>query len=62
MMGSVSQTMHLLISRLNPLIAGYDTNYPVDPWLASVERGKMEWIVRSSEHILQSFGGSQGYE
>ncbi|QPH19695.1 hypothetical protein C2857_004987 [Epichloe festucae Fl1] len=62
MMGSVSQTMHLLISRLNPLIAGYDTNYPVDPWLANVERGKMEWIVRSSEHILQTFGGSQGYE
>ncbi|KAK2606317.1 hypothetical protein QQS21_003248 [Conoideocrella luteorostrata] len=62
MMGSVSQTMQLLINRLSPLIAGYETNYPVDPWLASVDRNKMEWIVRSSEHILQSFGGSQSYE
>ncbi|GAO19697.1 hypothetical protein UVI_02064370 [Ustilaginoidea virens] len=62
MMGSVSQTMHLLINRLTPLIAGYDSGYPVDPWLANVERGKMEWIVRSSEHILKTFGGSQSYE
>ncbi|KAG5980686.1 hypothetical protein E4U55_003768 [Claviceps digitariae] len=62
MMGSVSQTMQLLISRLRPLLAGYDSSYPVDPWLASVERGKMEWVMRSSEHILQSSESSQGYE
>ncbi|KAG5937108.1 hypothetical protein E4U53_000075 [Claviceps sorghi] len=62
MMGSVSQTMQLLISRLRPLITGYDSGYPVDPWLASVERGKMEWVMRSSEHILQTSEGSQGYE
>jgi len=62
MMGSVSQTMQLLISRLRPLLAGYDSSYPVDPWLASVERGKMEWVMRSSEHILQTSEGSQGYE
>lgn len=61
-MRSASQTMQLLISRVNPLIAGYDSGYPVDPWLANVDRGKMEWIVRSSELMLQSFGGSQSYE
>ena len=51
---SASQTMQLLISRVTPLLAAYETGYPVDAWLASVDRAKMEWIVTSSEHILQA--------
>lgn len=47
-------TMHRLIDQLGPLLAGYDSGYPVDPWLANVERSKMEGVIRSSEHVLQS--------
>ncbi|PHH88612.1 hypothetical protein CDD83_7300 [Cordyceps sp. RAO-2017] len=56
-MQSASQTMQLLVIRLQPLIASYSDGYPLDPFLAKVDKGKMEWIVRSSEHILGSFGG-----
>jgi hypothetical protein len=49
--------MQLLISRIQPLIAGIQDGFPTDPFLVKLERGKLEWIVRSSEHILETFGG-----
>jgi len=61
-MNSTSQTMQLLIDRLKPLIAGIQDGFPTDPFLASLERGKLEWIVRTSEHILESFGAPRHYE
>ncbi|PNY25687.1 Uncharacterized protein TCAP_04373 [Tolypocladium capitatum] len=61
-MKSASQTMQLLVARLKPLVAGYNDGYPLDPFLANVDKGKMEWIVRSSDHILESFGGPPRYD
>lgn len=61
-MKSTSQTMQLLINRLKPLIASIHDDFPTDPFLATLERNKLEWIVRSSEHILESFGGVRHYE
>lgn len=61
-MKSASQTMQLLVARLNPLMAGYNDGYPLDPFLANVDKGKIEWIVRSSDHILESFGGPRRYD
>ncbi|RFU82097.1 hypothetical protein TARUN_99 [Trichoderma arundinaceum] len=54
-MKSTSQTMQLLINRVQPLIAGIQDGFPTDPFLANLERGKLEWIVRTSEHILANF-------
>ncbi|EHK16153.1 uncharacterized protein TRIVIDRAFT_10232, partial [Trichoderma virens Gv29-8] len=54
-MKSTSQTMQLLINRVQPLIAGIQDGFPTDPFLANLERGKLEWIVRASEHILSTF-------
>ncbi|POR33918.1 Uncharacterized protein TPAR_05876 [Tolypocladium paradoxum] len=61
-MQSASQTMQLLVARLKPLVAGYNDGYPLDPFLSNVDKGKIEWIVRSSEHILESFGGPRRYD
>jgi hypothetical protein len=58
---SAPKIMQMLINELSPLIALYDSDYPVDPWLANVGRGRMEWIVRSAEGILQALGGPPGY-
>lgn len=58
----MSQTMQLLISRVRPLIDGIRDGYPTDPFLANVDRGKLEWIVRTSEGILESFGGFPHYD
>ncbi|KAL6864555.1 hypothetical protein J3F83DRAFT_141855 [Trichoderma novae-zelandiae] len=52
---STSQTMQLLINRVQPLIAGIQDGFPTDPFLANLERGKLEWIVQSSKHILNTF-------
>ncbi|KJZ74425.1 hypothetical protein HIM_06235 [Hirsutella minnesotensis 3608] len=57
-MKSATQTMELLVLRLNPLIACYKDGYPLDPFLAKVDKGKIEWVVQSSQHILESFGGA----
>ena len=54
--------MQLLISRVRPLIEGIRDGYPTDPFLANIDRGKLEWIVRTSEKILESFGGYGHYE
>ncbi|KAL6693317.1 hypothetical protein J3F84DRAFT_350720 [Trichoderma pleuroticola] len=54
-MKSTSQTMQLLINRVQPLIAGIQDGFPTDPFLANLERGKLDWIVRASEHILSTF-------
>lgn len=59
---SASETMKLLVKRLAPLLASYRNGYPLDPFLAKVDKGKMEWIVRSSEHMLESFGGAHRYD
>lgn len=61
-MKSTSQTMQLLINRMHPLIDGIQDGFPTDPFLANLERGKLEWIVRTSERILESFGGLRHYE
>lgn len=61
-MQSTSQTMQLLINRINPLLAAIQDGFPTDPFLANLEKGKLEWIVRTSEHILETFGGSRHYE
>lgn len=61
-MNSTSQTMQLLINRLQPLIVSIQDGFPTDPFLMSLDRGKLEWIVKSSEHILQSLGNRRSYE
>ncbi|PHH78605.1 hypothetical protein CDD82_2947 [Ophiocordyceps australis] len=60
-MKSATQTIGLLVARLKPLIASFSEGYPLDPFLANVDKGKMEWIVLSSEHIL-SFGSPRRYD
>ncbi|KAM0263767.1 hypothetical protein ACHAQJ_001083 [Trichoderma viride] len=54
-MKSTSQTMQLLINRVQPLIAGIQDGFPTDPFLANLDRGKLEWIVQTSNHILANF-------
>ncbi|CAM1510585.1 Fc.00g009200.m01.CDS01 [Cosmosporella sp. VM-42] len=56
-MKSTSQTMQLLISRVQPLIAGIQDGFPTDPFLVNLEKAKLEWIVRTSGQVLDSFGG-----
>ncbi|PFH62134.1 hypothetical protein XA68_14973 [Ophiocordyceps unilateralis] len=60
-MKSASQTLQLVVARVNPMIASYTDGFPLDPFLANVDKGKMEWVVRSAEHILASFRGPHGY-
>lgn len=55
-MKSTSQTMQLLIGRVQPLIAGIQDGFPTDPFLVNVEKAKLEWVVRTSEHVLETFG------
>ncbi|ATY60287.1 WD40 repeat-like-containing domain [Cordyceps militaris] len=52
---SASQTMQLLVNRIRPLIASYQDGFPTDPSLMNLERGKLEWIVRTSEHVLSTY-------
>ncbi|KAH7153297.1 hypothetical protein EDB81DRAFT_647610 [Dactylonectria macrodidyma] len=52
---STTQTMQLLIGRIQPLIAGIQDGFPTDPFLVNVEKMKLEWVVRTSEHVLESF-------
>ncbi|KFH48484.1 hypothetical protein ACRE_006960 [Hapsidospora chrysogenum ATCC 11550] len=59
---STSQTIDLLINRVRPLIDGIQDGYPTDPFLANIDRGKLEWIVRTSAEILDSFSGYTHYE
>lgn len=54
--------MQLLINRLNPLMAGIQDGFPTDPFLLKLERGKLEWIIRSSEHVLEASGNQRLYE
>ncbi|KAF7563327.1 hypothetical protein G7046_g784 [Stylonectria norvegica] len=61
-MKSTSQTMQLLISRVQPLLAGIQDGFPTDPFLVNLEKGKLEWIVRTSEQVLESFGGLRRYD
>lgn len=56
-MKSTSQTMQLLISRVQPLVAGIHDGFPTDPFLANVDKAKLEWIIRTSGQVLDSFGG-----
>ncbi|KAH7133139.1 hypothetical protein B0J13DRAFT_94142 [Dactylonectria estremocensis] len=52
---STTQTMQLLIGRIQPLIAGIQDGFPTDPFLVNVEKIKLEWVVRTSEQVLDSF-------
>lgn len=61
-MQSTSQTMQLLISRITTLLASMQDAFPTDPFLSSLEKAKLEWIVRTSEHILDTVGGPRPYE
>ncbi|KAF4983980.1 hypothetical protein FZEAL_734 [Fusarium zealandicum] len=59
---STTQTMQLLIGRIQPLVGGIQDGFPTDPFLANLERAKLEWIVRTSEHVLDTFGAPRRYE
>ncbi|TQV94282.1 WD40 repeat-like-containing domain [Cordyceps javanica] len=59
---SASQTMQLLINRIRPLIASLQDGFPTDPFLMNLERGKLEWIVGTSEHILSSYDSQCHFE
>ena len=54
-MRSASQTMQLLINRIQPLMTSLHDGFPTDPFLMKLERGKLEWIVGTSQQILDSF-------
>lgn len=47
--------MQLLVNRMQPLMAGIQDGFPTDPFLANLDRGKLDWIVRTSDHILDTF-------
>ena len=51
---STTQTLQLLNSRLQPLLNHLRNEFPTDPFLLALDRSKMEWIIQSSQHILQS--------
>ncbi|KAG5661007.1 hypothetical protein KAF25_002650 [Fusarium avenaceum] len=59
---STTQTMQLLIGRIQPLIGGIQDGFPTDPFLANLERAKLEWIIRTSEQVLDTFGAPRRYE
>ncbi len=60
-MKSASQTMQLLVARLQPFLDAYNSGYPLDPFLAGVDKGKIEWIVGASDHI-QSVNSHHRYD
>ncbi|KAH8179031.1 WD40 repeat-like-containing domain [Sarocladium implicatum] len=60
-MKSTSQTMQMLISRVKPLMASIADGYPKDPFLMGVDHGKLDWIVRSAENVLEGIGGAGPY-
>jgi hypothetical protein len=60
-MKSTSQTMHMLISRVRPLLASIADGYPKDPFLMGLEHNKLDWIVRTAEQILEGIGGNGHY-
>ncbi|KAJ4214717.1 hypothetical protein NW759_010271 [Fusarium solani] len=59
---STTQTMQLLIGRIQPLLGGIQDGFPTDPFLANLERTKLDWIVRTSEQVLDTFGAPRRYE
>ena len=59
---STTQTMQLLIGRIQPLIGGIQDGFPTDPFLANLERAKLDWVIRTSEHVLDTFGAPRRYE
>ncbi|KAM3473979.1 hypothetical protein MY5147_004507 [Beauveria neobassiana] len=59
---SASQTMQLLVNHIHPLIANISDGFPTDPFLMTLDRGKLDWIIRTSEHILNSYEGPRHYE
>ncbi|KAM0548149.1 hypothetical protein ACHAPJ_010070 [Fusarium lateritium] len=59
---STTQTMQLLIGRIQPLIGSIQDGFPTDPFLANLERAKLEWIIRTSETVLDTFGAPRRYE
>jgi hypothetical protein len=49
--------MDMLITRLRPVLLSMSGEYPTDPFLAPIERRKLEWVVQAAEHILDTFEG-----
>lgn len=47
--------MQLLVGRIQPLLGSYQDGFPTEPFLNNVEKGKLEWITRTSEQVLESF-------
>ncbi|KAH6896599.1 hypothetical protein B0T10DRAFT_556472 [Thelonectria olida] len=52
---SLTQTMQLLVGRIQPLLGSYQDGFPTEPFLGNVEKAKLEWITRTSEQVLESF-------
>jgi hypothetical protein len=59
---STTSAMQLLIGRIQPLIGGIQDGFPTDPFLANLERAKLDWIVRTSERVLDICGAPRRYE
>ncbi|KAF4463627.1 hypothetical protein FALBO_9546 [Fusarium albosuccineum] len=59
---STTQTMQLMMGRVRPLIGSIQDGFPTDPFLANLERTKLEGILQMSEHVLDTFGASRRYE
>lgn len=53
--------MQMLVSRVKPLLASIADGYPKDPFLMGLEPNKLDWIVRTAEHILEGIGGAGQY-
>lgn len=62
-LGSTPSTLHLLISRVKPILSSMQDGYPTDPFVAKVDKHKLEWIVITSGRLLETFGnmGSGGH-
>lgn len=54
--------MSMLIGRIRVLMDGMQDGFPTDPFLAKVDRSKLEWIVQMADNILTSFGVMAHYE
>lgn len=59
---SGKQTMQLLVTRMQALSSGIQPGYPIDPFLANVDKNKLDWIVRTSDNILHKFAAMGHYE
>jgi hypothetical protein len=54
--------MQLLVTRMQALSSGIQPGYPIDPFLANVDKNKLDWIVRTSDNILHKFAAMGHYD